>query len=106
MLERLADALEKMLYIIGEPSAGPETLWRTDDEVNEAYHMAIEALSAYESANLEPAANPIDEAVRRMEEVPVLELNQLHFDAMDYGNFNDIEAVRVRLIQAAKGEQP
>lgn len=50
-------------------------------------------------------ANAIDEAVRRMEEVPVLELNKLHFDAMDYGNFNDIEAVRARLIQAAKGEQ-
>jgi hypothetical protein len=25
---------------------------------------------------------------------------------MDYGNFNDIEAVRARLIKAAKGEQP
>lgn len=62
------------------------------------------ALSAYESANLEPVANPINEAVKRMEEVPVLELNKLHFDAMDYGNFNDIEAVRARLIQAAKGE--
>jgi hypothetical protein len=103
--ERLAVALQKCLYIIGDPSAGPETLWRTDDEVNEAYHMAIEALSAYESANFEPVANPIDEAVKRMEEVPVLELNKLHFDAMDYGNFNDIEAVRARLISAAKGKQ-
>jgi hypothetical protein len=49
-------------------------------------------------------ANAIDEAVRRMEEVPVLELNKLHYDAMDYGNFNDIEAIRARLISAAKGE--
>lgn len=106
LLDRLADALEKMLYIIGVPSAGPETLWRTDDEVNKAYHTSLEALSAYESANPEPVANPIDEAVKRMEEVPALELNKLHFDAMDYGNFNDIEAVRARLIQAAKGEQP
>jgi hypothetical protein len=105
LLERLAGALEKMLYIIGVPSAGPETLWRTDDEVNEAYHTSLEALAAYESANFEPVANPVDEAVRRMEEVPVLELNKLHFDAMDYANFNDIEAVRARLISAAKGEQ-
>lgn len=73
MLERLADALEKMLYIIGVPSAGPETLWRTDDEVNEAYHTSLEALAAYESANPETIPNPIDEAVKRMEEVPVLE---------------------------------
>jgi len=48
----------------------------------------------------------LQDAVTRMEAVPVLELNKLHFDAMDYGNFNDIEAVRTRLIQAAKGEQP
>jgi len=59
LLERLADALEKMLYIIGVPSAGPETLWRTDDEVNEAYHTSLEALAAYESANPEPVARLI-----------------------------------------------
>lgn len=56
LLERLAGALEKMLYIIGVPSAGSETLWRTDDEVNEAYHTSLEALASYESANLEPVA--------------------------------------------------
>ena len=67
--------------------------------------IASKALAAYESANPETIPNAIDEAVKRMEEVPVLELNKLHFDAMDYGNFNDIEAVRARLIQAAKGEQ-
>ncbi|CAB5225585.1 hypothetical protein UFOVP745_38 [uncultured Caudovirales phage] len=66
MLERLADALEKMLYIISVPSADPETLWRTDDEVNEAYHTSLEALAAYESATLEPVANPIDEANARL----------------------------------------
>ena len=65
MLDRLAGALEKMLYIIGVPSAGPETLWRTDDEVNEAYHTYLEALAAYESANLE-LVNPIDEANARL----------------------------------------
>lgn len=33
------------------------------------------ALSAYESANLEPVANPIDVAVKRMEAVPLIELS-------------------------------
>ena len=72
MLERLADALQKCLYIIGDPSASADKLWRTDDEVNEAYHTSFEALSAYESANLAPVANPVDEAVRRMEAAPDL----------------------------------
>jgi len=122
LLERLADALEKMLYIIGVPSAGPETLWRTDDEVNEAYHTSLEALAAYESANFEPVANPVDEAVKRVEAVPVKELRDEYMETLDYEihSFEDrdkpfttedlvnaaLEAVRARLIQAAKGEQP
>jgi len=104
MLERLAGALEKMLYIIGVPAASAETLWRTDDEVNEAYHTSIEALAAYESANLEPVANPIDEAVERMEKVPVAHLRNLHTNSRTISD--GVDAVRTRLIQAAKGEQP
>ena len=95
MLERLAGALETLVKQAEYHNA-----------VGVYWDEAHSAFSAYESANLEPVAKPIDEAVKRMEEVPVLELNKLHFDAMDYGNFNDIEAVRARLIQAAKGEQP
>jgi len=85
--------------------------WESKDHTygGDTTPIAIAGL-AWEAAHRKYAppakANPIDEAVRRMEEVPVLELNKLHFDAMDYGNFNDIEAVRARLIQAAKGEQP
>ena len=100
MLERLAKLLSRL----------KTKDWFTSGDKGEVI-VALDAgevrsaLDAYESANFEPVANPVDEAVRRMEEVPVLELNQLHFDAMDYGNFNDIEAVRARLIQAAKGEQ-
>jgi hypothetical protein len=95
LLERLANELHGLANM-------PE---HDQDDAHRLRHIAGKALSAYESANLEPV-NPIDEAVKRMEEVPVLELNKIHFDAMDYGNFNDIEAVRARLISAAKGEQP
>ena len=96
LLDRLAGALKEIAWI--KETGNRDYSWTGD--------TAFAALSAYESANLEPVANPIDEVVKRMEEVPVLELNKLHFDAMDYGNFNDIEAVRTRLIKAAKGEQP
>ena len=94
MLDRLAGALETLVKQAEYHNA-----------VGVYWDEAHSAFSAYESANFEPVANPIDELVKRMEEVPVLELNKLHFDAMDYGNFNDIEAVRARLIKAAKGEQ-
>ena len=58
------------------------------------------------AGKLEQSANQqLQDAVKRMEAVPALELNKLHFDAFDYGNFNDIEAIRARLISAAKGEQ-
>ena len=106
MLERLAGALEKMLYIIGNPSAEPETLWRTDDEVNDAYHTSLEALAAYESANFAPVANAIDEAIKRMKAVPVQELHKVWDDAPGGSSLVAFEAVRARLISAAKGEQP
>lgn len=50
ILERLAGALQKCLYIIGDPSASADKLWRTDDEVNEAYNTSLETLAAYEAA--------------------------------------------------------
>jgi hypothetical protein len=96
LLERLAGALKEIAWI--KETGQRDYSWTGD--------TAFTALAAYESTNPETIPNPIDEVVKRMEEVPVLELNKIHFDAMDYGNFNDIEAVRARLIQAAKGEQP
>lgn len=105
LLDRLADALEKMLYIIGVPSAGPETLWRTDDEVNKAYHTSLEALAAYESTNPETIPNAIDEAVKRMEEVDSLLSTKLFLPGRKTLG-EAMEDFRTRLIQAAKGEQP
>ena len=96
MMERLASELHGLANM-------PE---HDQDDAHRLRHIAGKALVAYESANPEPIAKPIDEAIKRMEAVPALELNKLHFDLFDYGNFNDIEAVRARLIQAAKGEQP
>jgi hypothetical protein len=105
MIDKLANALTLITeeYEDRRFQFGDDPLWQKH-EGNNPLPTAFAALDAYESANFEPVANPIDEAVKRMEAVPVLELNKLHFDAMDYGNFNDIEAVRARLIQAAKGE--
>jgi len=41
----LLEALEKCLYIIGHPKDEPETLWRTDDEINDAYMQARAAIA-------------------------------------------------------------
>lgn len=107
MLERLADALQKCLYIIGDPSASADKLWRTDDELNDAYHTSIEALAAYEAVKGEPVANPIDEAVRRMEEVPTYELDEIWFErtGLEWDFDAAMERIRTRLISGAKGEQ-
>jgi hypothetical protein len=105
MLKRLADALALITeeYEDRRFQFGDDPLWQKH-EGNNPLPTALAALDAYESANLAPISNPVDEAIKRMKAVPALELNKLHFDAFDYGNFNDIEAIRARLIQAAKGE--
>jgi hypothetical protein len=41
----LLEALEKCIYIIGHPKDEPETLWRTDDEINNAYMQARAAIA-------------------------------------------------------------
>lgn len=107
MLERFAKALE--FYALGnhigtETSDGSGDLWVSGGEDGK---LARSALSAYESANLEPVANPIDEAVKRMEAVPWRELERLWDEApVDESGeetlANAYEAVRARLIQAAK----
>lgn len=108
MLERLADALQKCLYIIGDPSASADKLWRTDDELNDAYHTSIEALAAYEAVKGEPVANPIDEAVRRMEAIPIHDLKMAYRKGAEILGLqcDAVESIRVLLISAAKGVQP
>ena len=49
-------------------------------------------------------ANPVVDVVRRMEAVPVAHLRNLHTNSRTISD--GVEAVRARLIQAAKGEQP
>ena len=67
-------------------------------------------------------ANPVDEVVKRMQAVPVDDLRNEYMETLDdeIHSFEDrdkpfttedlvntaLEAVRTRLIQAAKGEQP
>jgi len=57
LLERLAGALKEIAWI--KETGQRDYSWTGD--------TAFTAFSAYESANLEPVANPVDEAVRRME---------------------------------------
>lgn len=41
----LLNALEKCLYIIEDPADDCMTLWRTDDEVKDAYDAAVAAIA-------------------------------------------------------------
>lgn len=104
LLERLAGALRAINSLEGDELIPSDNVW--SDASVAAFHESITALSAYESANLEPVANPIDEAVKRMEAVSDEELNKVHWNGD--GCVNSYAAnnrVRARLIQAAKGEQ-
>jgi len=111
MLKRLARALKEIAWI---KETGQRDYSLTGD-------IAFAALTAYEASKLEPVANPIDEAVKRMEAVPVKELRDEYMETLDdeLHSFEDrdkpfttidlvntaLEAVRTSLIQAAKGEQ-
>ena len=107
MLERFAKALE--FYALGnhigtETSDGSGDLWVSGGEDGK---LARSALSAYESANLEPVANPIDEAVKRVQAVPMYELDEIWFErtGLEWDFDAAMERIRTRLISAAKGEQ-
>jgi hypothetical protein len=106
MLERLASVLALITeeYEDRRFQFSDDRLWQKH-EGNNPLPTAFAALDAYESANFEPV-NPIDEAVKRMEEVPVQELDKIWDDAPGGSALVGFEAVRTRLIQAAKGEQP
>ena len=112
MLKRLARALKEIAWI---KETGQRDYSLTGD-------IAFAALTAYEASKLEPVANPIDEAVKRMEAVPVKELRDEYMETLDdeLHSFEDrdkpfttedlvnaaLESVRTSLIQVAKGEQP
>jgi hypothetical protein len=95
LLERLADALKEIAWI--KETGQRDYSWTGD--------TAFTALAAYESANLEPVANPIDEAVKRMEEVDSLLSTKLFLPGRKTLG-EAMEDFRARLIAAAKGEQP
>lgn len=52
-------------------------------------------------------ANAIDEAVKRMEEVPTYELDEIWFErtGLEWDFDDAMERIRTRLISGAKGEQ-
>jgi len=70
---------------------------------------------AYESTKTGNLPDPLAEAVKRMEEVPTEELEDVYFDSTSMGcegvqlpddHDHGLARIRARLIQAAKGEQP
>lgn len=96
LLERMANDLRGLANM-------PEY---DQDDAHRLRHIASKALAAYESSNLK-LVNSIDEAVKRMEEVSWRELEKL-WDEAPIGESgeetlaNEYNAVRTRLIQAAK----
>ena len=106
MLDRMAGALRAVNSLGGDDFIPSNNIW-SDASVT-AFHESITALSAYESANLEPVANPIDEAVKRVQAVPMYELDEIWFErtGLEWDFDAAMERIRTRLISAAKGEQP
>jgi len=97
---------------------GDDPLWQKH-EGNNPLPTAFAALDAYELKGVElkqalivvgelkqAAKQELQEAVTRMEAVPVQELDKIWDDAPGGSALVGFEAVRTRLIQAAKGEQP
>lgn len=90
LLERLAGALKEIAWI--KETGQRDYSWTGD--------TAFTALSAYESANLEPVANPIDEAVKRLSEVTDEAIESAY-----WSSWTSTQIVRNLFIQAAKGVQ-
>jgi len=120
MIEKLANALTLITeeYEDRRFQFGDDRLWQKDEGVN-PLPTAFAALDAYElkrvklkqallvAGELEKSAKrELQEAVTRMEAVPVQELDKIWDDAPGGSALVGFEAVRTRLIQAAKGEQP
>lgn len=84
----LLEALKKCAAVIGEPQEGH---WAT--------------LRAEDMATINDLRKQLQDAVKRMEEVSIHKLEDLFLEhATDWTQ--GLEAVRARLIQAAKGDQP
>lgn len=95
LAERLATVLTRCDNLLsGEmPFRRHSPIWQVLNGI-EIYDSIKPALAAYKSGNL---PDPLAEAVKRMEAVPI------SYSPVTYV---DVEAVRALLIQAAKGEQP
>jgi len=65
----------------------------------------LATLRAEDMATINDLRKQLQDAVKRMEEVPVKELDYI-WDNTGESALDGFEAVRGRLIQAAKGEQP
>ena len=74
--------------------------------MDDIWEWAESALAAYNSAKSGNLPDPLAEAVKRMEAVPEMELERVWSNAHRTRLLPCIEAVRARLISAAKGEQP
>ena len=102
LAERLATALDDCnTKLVGWHGLYPSQVG-SDDEAT--FQAGDKALAAYESAKSGNLHDPLDEAVKRMEEVPVSAM----FDNSELPFVDPVivSTIRARLIAAAKGEQP
>ena len=104
LAERLATALDDCnTKLVGWHGLYPSQVG-SDDEAT--FQAGDKALAAYESAKSGNLPDPLDEAVKRMEAVPITTLIDAYFTASDSCDDVAFNAIRARLISAAKGEQP
>ena len=97
LLDRLANTLKAIAWI-------KETGQRDYSWTGET---AFQALASYESAKSNNQPDPLAEAVKRMEEVPISQLIEAYCEGPGTGGIGEAcRQVRARLISAAKGEQP
>ena len=102
LAERLATALDDCnTKLVGWHGLYPSQVG-SDDEAT--FQAGDKALTTYESAKSGNLPDPLDEAVKRMEEVPVSAM----FDNSELPFVDPVivSTIRARLIAAAKGEQP
>ena len=103
LLDRLATALKDCKSRAMDKSIETHADDHAKGCVDDIWEWAESALAAYESTKSSNLPDPLAEAVKRMESVSANELERIYFATACK---HDMEAVRARLIQAAKGEQP
>lgn len=95
LLDRLATEIDSITHVIGlTPLAGNR------EAMQEAFDSARQALAAYESAKSGNLPDPLAEAVKRMERVPIHKLRAA------YNERAMVTDVALLLISVAKGERP